>query len=217
MPMASPVLAKASGLWAHTLPPWALPMSDIKASGTPVGLSSLMLAVNPKLGKHDHSVNSAPNDQCGKRACIGTKEAHQDINISSGHSLPPVQLQSNNRVQPKTGDSKTALEASHNSNQPELELINFPSNPVKGDADSNNGVTVEALGSTGSCDKDSILGVSEEDTNQGDKESDSYSDSRESTADSSPESTAGDDCLICSDTEEAADFPHEGVDLLQSH
>ena len=44
---ASPVQACNPVLWAHTLPPQALPMSDIKASGTPVGVPSLMLTVGP--------------------------------------------------------------------------------------------------------------------------------------------------------------------------
>ena len=88
------------------------------------------------------------------------------------------------------------LPASGSSDQPELELINPPSSPVKGDANPNDGVVVETLGSTKDCDRDSIMGVSEEDANQGDDESNLDSDSWENAATSGPESAAGDSCLM---------------------
>ena len=93
--------------------------------------------------------------------------------------------------------------ASHSSDQPELKLFNPPSSPVKGNADPDDTLVVEALGSTKDCDRDSAVGISEDDANQDDDESDSDSDSQESTANSSPESATGDDCCTCSDTEEA--------------
>ena len=69
--LVSPVLTSSLVLQAHTPPPPALPMSDIKASGTPAGFSSLMLIISTKPKKHDHSSDSASDDQCDKRAHIG--------------------------------------------------------------------------------------------------------------------------------------------------
>ena len=105
---------------------------------------------------------------------------------------------------PKTRSSKIVLTASHHPDKPELKLINPPSGPAKGDANSNNVVIVEDSGSTGDWDRDSIVGVSKDDTNQDDDKSSSKSDSWESIADSGPESVTGDDCLTCSDTKDAA-------------
>ena len=56
----------------------------------------------------------------------------------------------------------------------------------------------------GYWDRDSMPGVSEDDTDQDDDESDLESDSQESIFNSSPESVIWDDCLMCLDTEEAA-------------
>ena len=86
---------------------------------------------------------------------------------------------------------QTVLEGSHNSDQPELKLINPTSSKVKGDTDPDDRVIVEALGSTGDHGRDYVVGVSEEVANQGDDESDSDSDSQESATDSGPESAAG--------------------------
>ena len=203
MSVASPALASGSGLQAHTLLPWPLPMSDIKASSIPVGLSSLALTIGPKLKKCDCSSDSAPEDQHDKRAHIEPRKPTK-TSMSAVGCLSPVHPKSDNGVQPKTGGSKTVLAATHNSDQPKLELMNPPSSPVKGDTDPNDRAVVEASESTGDYDRDSIVGVIEEDADHGDDESDSDSDSWESTADSSPESAAGDNCLMCLDTEEAA-------------
>ena len=75
--------------------------------------------------------------------------------------------------------------------------------PVKGDADPNSRVTAEVSGNTGDHDRDSAIGASGENTDQGDNESNPDSDSWKSTADSGPESVTG-DCLLCSDTKEGA-------------
>ena len=115
-------------------------MSDIQAFGTLVRLPTLMFTVGPKLMKHTYSPNSAPNDQCGKRAHAETKGA----SISNWHSPPPIQSESDNGAQPKTVPA-----ASHSSDQPEPELINLAPSPVKGDDDPDNVVVVEVLGSTG--------------------------------------------------------------------
>ena len=63
---ASLVSTSSPALQAHTLPPPALPISNIKAYGTPVGFSSLMLIVGTKPKKCDHS----SDDQCNRRAHI---------------------------------------------------------------------------------------------------------------------------------------------------
>ena len=94
--------------------------------------------------------------------------------------------------------------ASHSPNQPELEFINPPSSPAKGNADSDEMVFVEDSGNTGDQDRDPIVGVSEDDTIQDNDESNSESDLHESITDSSPKSATGDDFLMCSDTEETA-------------
>ena len=120
-------------------------MSDIQASSTAVKIPTLMLTIGPKLPKHTHSPNTTPDDQHGKRAHAGTKRA----NISNKHGLPPIQPKSDNAAQPKTRSSKTAPAASYSSDYPEPELINLPSSPVKGDANPNDGVVIEASGTQG--------------------------------------------------------------------
>ena len=98
------------------------------------------------------------------RAHVRTEEA----NVTSGCSTPPVQ--------PKTRSSKTVPAPSHSFDLPEPKLTDLPSSPVKGATDPDYGLAVEAFGSTGDCDRDSIVGVSKSDTNQGCDESDSDSD-----------------------------------------
>ena len=88
--------------------------------------------------------------------------------------------------------SKTTLASSHSL-----------SSPAKDDAIPKDGVAAEALGSTGDHDRDSTVGISENDTDQSGDESESDCESWESISDSNLESTTG-DCLTCSDTEEAA-------------
>ena len=56
----------------------------------------------------------------------------------------------------------------------------------------------------GDQDRDSIVGVSEDEAIHDDDESDSENGLRESITDYGPESSMGDDCLTCSDTKEAA-------------
>ena len=85
----------------------------------------------------------------------------------------------------------------------EPELINLPSSPVKVAADPDDRFAMEALGSTIDCDRGSVVEISGDDANQSVEESDSSSDSLESTANSGPKSATG-DCLMCSDTKEAA-------------
>ena len=80
--------------------------------------------------------------------------------------------------------------ASCSSDQPELELLQPPSSSVKDDTDPDDGLVVEASGSTKDHDRDSAMGFSEDDVDWDDDES-------------GPESTAGDDYLTCLDTEEA--------------
>ena len=94
---------------ASAQPPPILPISDMPTTGTPAGFPFSMLAFNPKHKKWDHSPDSTPNDQCGKRAHIETKEA----NISSGQSTSPIQPEFGNGVKPKTRSSETVPAASH--------------------------------------------------------------------------------------------------------
>ena len=56
---ASFVLTSSPALQTHTPPPPALPLSDIKASGTPVGFSSFTLVISTKPKKNEHSSDSA--------------------------------------------------------------------------------------------------------------------------------------------------------------
>ena len=56
-------------------------MSDIKASGTPVGLSSLTLIISTKPKMHGHSSNSVSDNQHYKRAYIRIKK--ENINDGS--------------------------------------------------------------------------------------------------------------------------------------
>ena len=100
-------------------------------------------------------------------------------------------------VSPKTRGSQTALTANYSSDQPELELINPPYSPVKGDTNPDDGMVVEALGAQEIVIEILLWESVREDTDQGDDESNSDSDSRESAANSSPESAGGDSCLIC--------------------
>ena len=158
------------------------PASNIPAASTPVWQPFFTLALCLKCMKGDCSPGSTPEGQSGKRACTGTVEG----SISSGHSTLPIQLV-----------------ASHSSEQPEPELINLPSSPVKVATDSDDRLAAEASGSTTVCDRDSVVEVSGDDANQSGDESDSSSDSLESAADSGPESATG-DCFICSDVKEVA-------------
>ena len=100
---------------ASTLPPTVLPMSDIQASTTPVMFPTFMFTVSPKLQKCAHSPNSAPNDQCGKRAQAGTKrEPTSAVGTAFHLSNPSLTMQSSL----KTRNSKTTLAASHSSDHP---------------------------------------------------------------------------------------------------
>ena len=63
---------------------------------------------------------------------------------------------------------------------------------------------MEDSGSMEDWDSNSIICVSEDMADQDDDESHSESDSWESITDSGPESVTGDNCLTCSDTEDAA-------------
>ena len=56
----------------------------------------------------------------------------------------------------------------------------------------------------GDWNRDSIVGMSKDEAIQDDDESNSESDSSGSITDSGSKSAMGDDCLTCSDTEEAA-------------
>ena len=120
-----------------TWPPVTLAL-DIPAAGTPVGQLLFAHTLGLKCKEWDCSPGSPPEGQSGKRAHSGTEEG----SISSRcPSLPihPV--------------------ASHSSKPPEPELINLPSSSVKAATDSNNWLTVEALGSTIDCDRDSVVEV----------------------------------------------------------
>ena len=79
---------------AHTPPPLALSLSNIKASGTPVRFSSLMLIVNTNSKNHDHSSDNVSDDQHDKRVYIRIKiepidDDSHGSNVSSG-SAPQV-------------------------------------------------------------------------------------------------------------------------------
>ena len=130
--------------------------------------------------------------------------ADKHSNVSSGCSLPHVQPEPGNGGQPQTRSSITAPAASHSLDQPELKLLNLHSSQAKGNTDSDDDVIVEDSRSMGDQDRDSILGVSEDDTNQDDDKSNSESDSWESIIDSGPKSVTGEDCPTCSDTEDVA-------------
>ena len=114
------------------------------------------------------------------------------------HSLPHVQPKPGNGAQPKTRSSKALPSASQSPDQIELELINLPSNPAKGDANSNDILVEEDPESPG--DRDSIISESKDDANQGDDKSNS----QVRVADSGHGPVFGDDCLTCSDTEGVA-------------
>ena len=90
--MASAVSTSSPALWAGILPPPALPMSNIKASSTPVRFSLLMLITGTKTKKYRHSSDSVSGDQHNKRACIGIKkEPIEDnshaSNVNAGSDL----------------------------------------------------------------------------------------------------------------------------------
>ena len=138
-------------------------MSDISTATTSVGIQFFMLTINPKHKKWDCSPNSAPNDQHGKRAHVRTKEA----NISSRCSTPPAQPEFSNRVQPKMRSIETVLATTHSLSLLEPGPINLPSSPAKGATNPDNGVTMEALGSTGDHDRDSTMGISKDGNNHG--------------------------------------------------
>ena len=201
-------------------------MSNIKVSGTPVRFSSLTLIISTKPKKYDYSSDSASDDQHGKRAQIRIEKeliadggygsnvnirsaplvtehdkhdpTHKHSNISRGCSLQHVQPGSGNGAQPKARSSRTALAASHSPNQPRPEPIN-PTSPAKANA-----VAVEDSGCTGDWDRDSVMGASEDEADQNDDEPNSETDSWESATNSSPKSATRDDCLMCSDTKDAA-------------
>ena len=73
--------------WVSTPPP-VLPVPDILATGTPVGLPFL-LALSLKHKTWDHFPGSTPEGQSSKRAHAGTEEG----SISSGCSTLPIQLE----------------------------------------------------------------------------------------------------------------------------
>ena len=83
-----------------------------------------------------------------------------------------------------------------------LSSLTSPSSPAKGAVDSDDGVAVEASGSTSDHDRDSARGISEDEANQGVQEPDSGSELQMSATDSDQNSVTG-DCLNCSGTEEA--------------
>ena len=63
---------------------------------------------------------------------------------------------------------------------------------------------MEDSGSMGDQDRDSIMGVNKDDIDQDDDECDPESDPWEGVTDSCPKSATGDDCHMCSDTEDVA-------------
>ena len=126
--------------------------------------------------------SSTLEGQSGKRAHVGTNGG----SISCGHSTP--------HNQPV---------ASYSPKQLEPEPVNLPSSLVKAAADSDDRLAMEAAGSTIDCDRDSLVEVSKDDADQSGNETDSSSDLQESAADSGLKSATR-DCLMCSDTEEAA-------------
>ena len=73
---------------------------------------------------------------------------------------------------------------------PKPGAVNPPSSPGKCNTDSDD-VVVEDSRSMGDWDRDSVMGVNENDANQGDDESNSESDLWESITDSGPESVTG--------------------------
>ena len=93
--------------------------------------------------------------------------------------------------------------ASHSSKQPEPELTNLSSSPVKAATDPIDRMVAEASGIIIDHDRDSVVEVSRDDADQSSDESDSGSDSLESATDSGPKSATG-NCLTCSDTKEVA-------------
>ena len=69
-------------------------MSDIKASSTLVGFSSLILIVSTEPKKHNSSYDSVSDDQCNKRAHLGVKvepidDGGHQSNVNT-RSAPPV-------------------------------------------------------------------------------------------------------------------------------
>ena len=177
----APASTSSPACRVSTMPP-VPPASDILAAGTAVGQPFSALALGLKHKKWDCSTDSTPEGQSSKRVHAGTNRG----SISSGCSTLPIQPV-----------------ASHNSEQPEPVLINFPFSPDKAAANANDRLAAEAFGSTIDHDKDSVVEVTRGDANQSGHESESSSDSQESVADSDPKSETG-DCLMCSDTEEAA-------------
>ena len=141
-------------------------------------------------------IGDAKSDRCDPTS--------KHANFSGRHGLPSVQPGSSNGVQPNTQSSKTVLAASHSPDQPVFELMNPLSGQTKGNANSDDIVVVEDPGSTWDLDRDSLVGVSEDEGMQDEDESDSASHSWESITNSCPESAVGHDSLTCSDTEEAA-------------
>ena len=132
--------------------PLVLPALDILATGTPVGHSFFTPTLSLKHKKWDHSPGSTPEDQSGKRAHTGKEEG----NVSSGCSTLPNQPV-----------------ASHSPKKSEPELVNLPSSPVKAAADPNNRLAVDTSGSTIDHDRDFVVEVSRDDTNQSGNELDS--------------------------------------------
>ena len=136
--------------------PSVLPISDIPAANTPVGHPFFTVALSLKHKKQDLSPGSTPEDLSDNRAHTGTEEG----SISSGYSTPPIQPV-----------------ASHNPEQLEPELFKAATNPDER-------LAADALGSTVDHDRDSVVEVSRDDSDQSDDESDLSSDSEESAADS---------------------------------
>ena len=126
-------------------PPPVPPTSDILAAGTHAGQLFFALPLGLKHKEWDCSPGSPPEGQSGKRAHAGSKEG----SISSGCSSSPIQQVT-----------------SHNSEQPEPELINLPSSSVKAATNPNDRLAAEASGSTIDHDRDSVVEVIGDDSNE---------------------------------------------------
>ena len=197
--VASPVLTSSPEPEAHNPPPLALPMSDIKASGTPVGFLSLMLIVTTKPKKHNHSSNSASNDQCNKRAHVRIKKesingggfrSHvntRSVPLVTKHDTAPIEGGREQEPLTNIGDAKCDKHNpihKHSNVSSECFYMSRPCTsplilpgPAKGNADSNDVVVVEDSGSMGDWDENSIMGVGKDDADQDDDETDSETES----------------------------------------
>ena len=132
---------------ASSLPPPVLLMSDIPAAGIPIGNTIFKLTISPKCKKWDCSPSSTLNDQGDKGACAETAEA----DASGEHMFSSTQPEPDNGAWSGTSCS---------SDHPETKIIDLIASPAKGAADSNDGVAVEASGSTRDCDRDSARDIS---------------------------------------------------------